>query len=36
MSATPGPWTVERHHQYDGTINYEVWAIDPPAVYHRI
>lgn len=36
MSATPGPWTVERHDQDDGTINYEIWAIDPPAIYHRV
>lgn len=34
--ATPGPWTVERHDQDDGSINYEIWAINPPTVYHRI
>lgn len=36
MTATLGPWTIERHDQDDGTINYEIWAINPPQTYHRV
>ena len=38
MSATPRPWTVERHDQDDGSINYEIWTngwVLTPA-YHRV
>jgi hypothetical protein len=35
MSATPLPWTIERHDQEDGTISYEIWSVNPPT-YHRI
>jgi hypothetical protein len=26
---TPGPWTVERHDDDDGSINYEIWNHSP-------
>ena len=40
MAATTRPWTVERHDQDDGTINYEIWAVfrgaDGGTTMHRI
>ena len=38
MSATPRPWTVERHDQDDGSINYEIWTNGWVliATYHRV